>query len=211
MSFMVLTIRYTAYLVLSVFGLHCLVAGLYYLAEFVEEHTKTTKQIMAYALYVAVGLHVLLLLFEDLPTLYLLFSLGCHFVYRPLLETYPYIDIFSPLFISSGVLAFCDHFLWFYYFAHYYAEPEDVIAFFVCCVWLVPFTLFVSLSAGEDILPFTRGGGDESVSMGEDGKERREEGSKKKTSNVLLSILKYFAKQKESLLPSQQSNASKML
>ena len=105
--------------------------GLYYLAEFVKEHTKTTKQIMNYTLYFAITLHILLLLFEDLPFFYVIFSLGCHFIYRPMLATYPYIDIFSPLFILSGVLAFCDHFLWFYYFAHYYAEPE--VSY--CCRW----------------------------------------------------------------------------
>ena len=40
-----------------------------------------------------------------------------------------------------------------------YADPQDIptfteiASFFGLCVWLIPFALFVSLSAGENVLP----------------------------------------------------------
>ena len=35
------------------------------------------------------------------------------------------------------------------------AVLSQVVAYFVLCVWLVPFTLFISLSANENTLPTT--------------------------------------------------------
>lgn len=66
------------------------------------------------------------------------------------------------------VLVLLDHYVWFRHFtdaqiqsyrqASYY-EPADVPSFtmiasyFGICVWFVPFCLFVSLSAGDNVLP----------------------------------------------------------
>lgn len=68
----------------------------------------------------------------------------------------------------AKVLVLLDHYVWFRHFtdaqaaayhrASYY-EAADVPSFtmiasyFGLCVWLVPFALFVSLSAGDNVLP----------------------------------------------------------
>ena len=64
------------------------------------------------------------------------------------------------------VLVLVNHFLWFRHFSSpsappsssVYDRPEiptftEIASYFGICVWLVPFALFVSLSAGENVLP----------------------------------------------------------
>jgi hypothetical protein len=72
--------------------------------------------------------------------------------------------------IASVVLVLINHYVWFRHFSHhqerayqnmtsYYDTPSDIPTFteiasyFGLCVWLVPFSLFVSLSASDNILP----------------------------------------------------------
>ncbi|RGB31790.1 hypothetical protein C1646_642422 [Rhizophagus diaphanus] len=55
----------------------------------------------------------------------------CHGVYTMNLETFPFINLTSLPFIAS-----C-----------------DVAAFFGICVWLIPFSYFISLSANDNALP----------------------------------------------------------
>lgn len=69
----------------------------------------------------------------------------------------------------------------------YYDTPSDVPTFteiasyFGLCVWLVPFSLFVSLSASDNVLPTI--GSEEpamaSGSLGGGGRERRSQGMAK--------------------------------
>ena len=35
----------------------------------------------------------------------------------------------------------------------YWGPPPQVLAYFTFCLWLIPFAFFVSLSAGENVLP----------------------------------------------------------
>lgn len=61
----------------------------------------------------------------------------------------------------------------------------EIASYFGVCVWLVPFALFVSLSAGENVLPsmgseYATGGslgtGDGGLGAGGDGRARRKKG-----------------------------------
>lgn len=67
---------------------------------------------------------------------------------------------------KDTVLVLVNHFLWFRHFStppspspsSIYDRPEiptftEIASYFGICVWLVPFALFVSLSAGENVLP----------------------------------------------------------
>ena len=88
------------------------------------------------------------------------------------------------------VLVLVNHFLWFRHFstppipssASIYDRPEiptftEIASYFGICVWLVPFSLFVSLSAGENVLPSM---GSEYATGGtlrtSDGKAKRKKG-----------------------------------
>jgi hypothetical protein len=45
------------------------------------------------------------------------------------------------------------HFLAFKYFAEEYYAFIEVVGFFFICEWIVPFSLFISLSANDLVLP----------------------------------------------------------
>ncbi|EXX52912.1 uncharacterized protein OCT59_001877 [Rhizophagus irregularis] len=100
-----------------------------------------------------VVIHVLLWLFDSFPFWRILFSIMCHGVYTMNLETFPFINLTSLPFIASCVLVIADHFLWFQYFTSRYFVFVDVAAFFGICVWLIPFSYFISLSANDNALP----------------------------------------------------------
>ncbi|KAK9460388.1 transmembrane adaptor Erv26 [Lipomyces oligophaga] len=146
-------------------------AGLYYLSELVEEHSRFTKRLLERLIYAIIGLHVLLLLFDHFPFWLTAFSIGTQVVYLQNLKQFPFIQLSSAVFISSCVLVLLNHYFWFQHFSRpsipppsfrsspLYEMPQsfpsfaEVSSFFGICVWLVPFSLFVSLSAGDNVLP----------------------------------------------------------
>lgn len=104
-------------------------------------------------------------------------------------RTFPMVKLTDGVFILSCLLVLGNHFLWFKHFSNPplpayptgytpvrrggssgspYEPPRtdprfpsftEISAFFGICVWLVPFSLFVSLSAGENVLPSSEIGG----------------------------------------------------
>jgi len=100
-----------------------------------------------------------------------------------------------------AVLVLLNHFLWFRHFStppslssrgrgyttSIYDRPDmptftEIASYFGICIWLVPFALFVSLSAGENVLPSmgseyatggSVGGGDGGLGGVGDGRGRR--------------------------------------
>lgn len=51
------------------------------------------------------------------------------------------------------VLFFVSHYLWFSYFTSMFFVFWDILAFFLICVWLVPFIFFISLTSDDNNLP----------------------------------------------------------
>lgn len=148
-------------------------SGLYYLSELVEEHSAFAKRVLQRMIYTVLGLHILILIFDKQPFFLTLFSCFAHVIYSQNLRSFPFIQLSSPVFISSCILVLLDHWFWFRHFSnpprrayeydyrssHSYADDYptfgEIASFFGICVWLVPFSLFVSLSAGENVLPST--------------------------------------------------------
>ncbi|NXM97748.1 TX261 protein, partial [Sylvia borin] len=85
---------------------------------------------------VLLGLYV----FEQFPVSLVAVGLFTNLVHFGLLQTFPCIVLTSPNFGLScvGILGFV-----------------QVLAYFTFCLWLIPFAFFVSLSAGENVLPST--------------------------------------------------------
>ena len=122
------------------------------------------------------------------------FAANC--VYYSLLQAFPYIEFNSPTFLLSVALFVLKHYLTLNYFADNFVPYDQVIGYFTVCLWVVPFTLLISTSAGENTLP--------TVGAGLGG--RREQGSdvlshyyatKKKRSSFLM----YLETIKERLMP----------
>ncbi|KAI9814100.1 MAG: erv26 super protein [Thelocarpon impressellum] len=151
-------------------------SGLYYLSELVEEHTVLAKRLLTRLIYGIVGLQLFLALVDGFPVLLSLLSIASHFVYAANLRKFPFVKLTDGVFISSCALVLLNHYLWFRHFSHppsktllYGSSSSDlypdmpsfseIAAFFGICVWLVPFALFVSLSAGDNVLPTMSAGG----------------------------------------------------
>jgi len=135
----------------------CLAAGLYYLAELVEEYTMMTKRVIKYLILAVSGVFVGLMVFESLP----LRMTGCGLIstllYTTLLPSFPDINLLSPSFVLSLLFIFVNHYFAFGYFSEEYYPFSEVIGYFTVCLWLVPFAYFVSLSSNENTLPTISG------------------------------------------------------
>ncbi len=166
-------LKYVGSLLAFVFLTLSIASGLYYISELVEEHSEFSRRVLKRMIYAVLGTHLLLIIFDRQPFFLTAFSAGAHYVYSLNLRQFPFIRLSSPIFITSCLLVAINHYLWFQHFAHpprpksdydYYRARTDsqsyptfgeISAFFGICVWLVPFSLFVSLSAGDNILPST--------------------------------------------------------
>ncbi|KAL7900294.1 hypothetical protein TGAM01_v204162 [Trichoderma gamsii] len=142
-------------------------SGLYYLSELVEEHTVLAKRLLTRLIQIIIGVQVALLI-DGFPFWATVLGIVCHVVYLGNLRRFPYVQLTDPLFLLSCVLVLLDHYVWFRFFSNHqerayarssYYEHVDVPTFtmiasyFGICVWLIPFALFVSLSAGDNVLP----------------------------------------------------------
>lgn len=163
-------ISYLGIVVGFVFLVLAIASGLYYVSELVEEHTEPTKRFLKRLIQFIMVVFVLLWIFDNLPFWLTIFSIVSYYVYYLNLHRFPYVELTSPIFILSCILVIINHFLWFNHFHHPYIPPlqerlkqgykppkipdfTEICAFFGLLVWFVPFALFVSLSANDNILP----------------------------------------------------------
>ncbi|KAK5137667.1 hypothetical protein LTR08_007962 [Meristemomyces frigidus] len=145
-------------------------SGLYYLSELVEEHTVVAKKTLTRLIYAVSALLLLLAAVDRFPLALCAASIASHAVYSQNLRRFPVVKLTDPVFVLSCVLVLGNHYLWFRHFSaspapasasdrfgygHHADLPTftEIASFFGLCVWLVPFALFVSLSAGENVLP----------------------------------------------------------
>ncbi|KAB8200653.1 Transmembrane adaptor Erv26 [Aspergillus parasiticus SU-1] len=148
-------------------------SGLYYMSELVEEHTVLARRLLTRLIYSIILIQILLFVFDRFPFSLSLLGIGSHIVYASNLRRFPIVKLSDPFFILSCILVGLNHWLWFRHFSKplpasraasswrqpYQINAEDmptfteVASYFGLCVWLVPFALFVSLSAGENVLP----------------------------------------------------------
>lgn len=137
----------------------------------------------------------LLLVIDRLPISLSLLAIGSHAIYLQNLRRFPWVKLTDPIFLVSCTLVLLNHWLWFRYFSappppplryNYYDQPKvpsftEIASFFGLQVWLVPFALFISLSAGENVLPsmgseYATGAGSSFVRAGQEpGKDGRKD------------------------------------
>lgn len=146
-------------------------SGLYFISEQVEEHTVFTKKLLTRIIYSIITVHVLLFVFDGFPFKTTVFSIIANIIYLQNLKRFPFISLSSGIFIASCFSVILNHYLWFKYFTNnsippyaiYNTNPyyqgkvhppfAQVSSFLGLCVWLVPFALFISLSASDNVLP----------------------------------------------------------
>lgn len=151
-------------------------SGLYYLSELVEEHSVLSARLLRSLIYTIIGIQTLLWLVDGFPFSLTALGIASHAVYASNLRHFPIVKLRDPLFILSCVLVLVNHWVWFQHFSQpapfrdrgsklgnrfrdryqtMVPQPSftEIASYFGLCVWLVPFALFVSLSAGENVLP----------------------------------------------------------
>ncbi|KAF1995198.1 DUF396-domain-containing protein [Amniculicola lignicola CBS 123094] len=144
-------------------------SGLYYLSELVEEHTVLAKKLLTRLIYGIIALQLVLCVVDGFPLMLSGLSIISHLIYAQNLRRFPIVKLTDPLFLASCTLVLTNHYLWFRHFSApptyshnssypYTRDPSiptftEIASYFGLCVWLVPFALFVSLSAGENVLP----------------------------------------------------------
>ncbi|XP_065919496.1 protein TEX261-like isoform X2 [Dysidea avara] len=135
------------------FAVLAVASGLYYLAELVEEYSVIARKVINVMIWVSIIVHIGVWLFDGFPVLMILVGIVTQLMYSILLRTFPFISVSSPAFLLGCVLLVLHHYLTFQHFTEVLYSFQEVFAFFTLGLWMVPFAFFVSLSAGDNVLP----------------------------------------------------------
>lgn len=192
MSFLSL-LSYVSLLVQICFVTVSIAAGLYYLAELVEEYTVVAKKVISWMVIGSVLLYVVFMFTERFSWTMLFCGLGAQVLHAAILKNFPYVKFLSTSFLGAVILLLVNHYLAFVYFQQQYHPFSEVMAYFTLCLWLVPFALFVSLSANDNVLPTSN---ERTPLLADNDVVTNYFSSRKK-----LSLLTFFNYAKESLLP----------
>lgn len=192
-------LSYVSLLVQICFVTVSIAAGLYYLAELVEEYTVTAKKVITWMVVGSVLLYVVFIFTERFSWSMLLCGLGAQALHAVILKNFPYVKFLSPSFLGAVILLLLNHYLAFIYFQQQYHPFTEVMAYFTLCLWLVPFALFVSLSANDNVLPTSN---ERTPLLGDNDVVTNYFSSRKK-----LGLLSLFNYAKESLLPERNKKS----
>ncbi|GAB0097171.1 Protein TEX261 [Sergentomyia squamirostris] len=192
-------LSYLSLLLQIIFATISIAAGLYYVAELVEEYTVMAKKIILGMILSTSVVYLLLAMFDNLPWMLIICGLLAQGIHALIMKHFPYVHFLSFSFLGSVILLLINNYLAFTYFATHYYMLSEVIAYFTVCLWLVPFALFVSLSANDNVLPTVN---ERSHLLGENDVVTNYFSSKKKTG-----LLTFFNYAKESILPQRNKKA----
>lgn len=128
-------------------------SALYYLAELLEEFTVAAKKTISWLIAITMGIYVLLPIFDSIPYTMVIGGLAAQALHAVIMKNFPYVEFLSFPFLGSAVMLFINHWLAFRFFSQNWYQFTEVLSYFTLCVWLVPFALFISLSANDNVLP----------------------------------------------------------
>jgi len=114
-------------LLLILFITLAIAAGLYYLAELVEEYTSITSKIIRYIIWANLVIQVGLGICESFPITLLLCNTVHQVANLSILKTFPYFAVFSPSFLLSLVSLGLNHYWAFAYFGSKYYPFLEVL------------------------------------------------------------------------------------
>lgn len=123
------------------------------------------KKVIMLLILATVTLYASLMCFEKMPWSIILAGFFAQGLHAAIIRSFPFVQISSPEFILAVIMVLVNHFLAFRFFSLNYYPLTEVLAYFTLCLWIVPFALFVSLSANDQVLPTTMSS-EQSSSMG---------------------------------------------
>ncbi|XP_013146555.1 PREDICTED: protein TEX261 [Papilio polytes] len=189
-----------SYIVQAIFITLAVAAGLYYLAELIEEYSVTAKYVISWLIFGTAAIHIGLMIFEDLPLYLNILGLLQQFIHWMMIRDFPVIKMTSVSLLASVVNLILHHYLAFKFFGTAYIAFSEVLGYFTICLWLVPLTLFVSLTANDYVLP-TRG--EKQPLLGDNNVVTDYLSRKANT----YSLLSFFSYAKDSILPQRSKKA----
>lgn len=181
----------------TVFFSTSLAAGLYYLAELIEEHTQLAHSIIAFISEGTMVIHLVLLFWDKMPWLPVLVSASAHAVYLQLLKTFPFFRFKSWEAIASIAAAAGATGMWIRHFSNSWHTLEYIFGFMLMTTWLTPMLLVLSLAANDNTLPGAEAGRP-SATSGTAGKPR-----KRKNRSLLLTAFSYLQEKLRDSFPGQ--------
>ncbi|CRK92124.1 CLUMA_CG005743, isoform A [Clunio marinus] len=153
MGFALYLLSYVSILVHICFVTISFAAGLYYISEIVEEYTEKAKKAIKLITIVTIVIYLLLIISEEFTWTLIICGVLAHFIHLAILRNFPNIKILSIEFWSAVILLLLNHYLAYKHFQEVYYSLSEILGYFTLCLWLVPFSLFVSLSANDQVLP----------------------------------------------------------
>ncbi|XP_063631828.1 protein TEX261 isoform X2 [Cydia splendana] len=184
----------------AVFATLALAAGLYYLAELVEEYTVMAKYVISWTVAVITLIHIGLLIFEELPLHMDILGIIQQALHALLLREFPAVRVASAPFIAAVGTLVAHHYYALKFFGTVHYTFSEVLAYFTLCLWMVPFALFVSLSANDYVLPTT---GEKQPLLSDNNVVTDYLSRKSKR----YSLLSFFSFAKDSILPQRSKKA----
>lgn len=161
--------------------------------ELVEEYSEKAKKVIKIATNFTILIYALFFITEDFPISINIFGILAQISHLFILRTFPEVRIASLEFLSAVILLVINHYLAYSHFNEVYYTLSEILGYFTLCLWLVPFSLFVSLSANDQVLPTYQ----ESARSSEDVVTNYFSSKKRKN------LLNLFKNAKESLLPTR--------
>ncbi|XP_065367240.1 protein TEX261 [Calliphora vicina] len=174
-------------------------AGLYYIAELVEEYTSAARKVIMMMISFTMFVYTMFIFCDDLPWSMLVMGFVTQFLHLAIMSNFPFIKFLSLSFIGTVVCLIANHLLAFQHFTSVYYPFTQILAYFTICLWMVPFALFVSLSANDNVLPTTISDSDHH--MGQDVVSNYFSRGKKQG---LLSLFNYV---KDSIMPGRNKKS----
>lgn len=101
-------------------------AGLYYVAELVEEYTVTAKKVITIIVLFVTTVYLLFMFLDNLPWSLVICGLLAQALHAIILTDFPYVKFMSVQFIGAVLMLFVNHYLAFSFFTQYYYNFTEV-------------------------------------------------------------------------------------
>ncbi|KAJ8951904.1 hypothetical protein NQ318_019883 [Aromia moschata] len=109
-------VSYLAIVVQLIFITISIAAGLYYLAELIEEYTTIAKKVIWWMNSATLLLYILLWIFENFPASMVISGVLAQCSHFVILTNFPFVSFLTPGFLASAAFIVINHYLAFSYF-----------------------------------------------------------------------------------------------
>lgn len=133
---------------IALFCFLCLATGLNTLAEMAEERPETTQFFLKGMSRFGIVLNAFIGASTSLGNIAGLVGVLAHMVYLSLAPSFPALDVVSAKAMGGFLLLAVHNIVAFRQFGREDYPFDQVVAYHVLCIWMIPFIIFITCSAG---------------------------------------------------------------